>query len=125
MIKFLLTKIDTGKKNNKEGLQEIVDTSRVQPRKLRTITQLGCSTRRNYIRQSKPCHSVHEKPSASVDESSYIESPYFSNLVSDMIVKNNNDDLPNTIDKARESPDKTNWMNAIQTELGMYSEKKT
>ncbi|RKF58808.1 hypothetical protein OnM2_065049, partial [Erysiphe neolycopersici] len=100
-------------KNIEEDLPEIVDTSRAQPRELRSTTHSGCSIRRNYadmvkfnsrhyIRQSKPYHSVYENPT-----------------------KNGNDDLPKTIDEAREIPDKTNWKNAIQTELGMHSEKKT
>lgn len=125
-----------GQRNIEEDLQEIVDTSRVQSRELRSTTHSGCPTRRNYadmvkfnprhyIRQPRPYHSVYEKPSTSVDESSYVESPYFANLVNDMIAKNGNDDLPNSIDEARESPDKSNWENAIQAELRMHSEKKT
>lgn len=110
--------------------------SNAQSRSLRSVTQSGKSTRKNYadlikfnprqyIRQKKYDNSIYAAPRTSTDTSLYVESKFFSNLASKLMIKNGDESIPDTIEQARQSHESDGWEKAIQTELKTLKEKNT
>ena len=135
-------KTESSSKNTEFNLPKIGiissddEKSNTRSRQLRSITQSGNSTRRNYfdqvkfnprqyIREPKADHTAYLTPRLNIDTSSFMESLFFSNLANELMIKNGDEYLPNTIEQARESPDSDGWEKAIQTELKVLKEKNT
>ncbi|POS82585.1 hypothetical protein EPUL_005263, partial [Erysiphe pulchra] len=104
------------------------------PRELRETTASGTSTRRNYaelsgfnprkfIRYSKASNTVSTSSEGYLAGEYYVNSPYFTNIANELMIKNGDDELPNTIKEARQRSDWLSWDKAIQIELETLNQK--
>lgn len=53
----------------------------------------------------------------------FVNSKHFANFAYNLMSKNGDDRLPNTIEEARESLESDNWEKSVKTELDFLSEK--
>ena len=118
-----------------EPIENISNTNETK-RVLRTNTKSGHLTKKDYadlagfnprdcIRQPKSGYSVYFNSNERIDGNYYLCSSHFANVAYDILTKNGDDDLPNTIQQARQSHECDEWENAVTTELGTLQDKDT
>ncbi|RKF57063.1 hypothetical protein GcC1_192021 [Golovinomyces cichoracearum] len=112
------------------------DESKIETRYLRSMTVTGQTIRRNYadlagfnprrfIRKAKIGMAVNTAVEGPISGNFYINSQEFSNIAQLLIMRNGDDELPNSIEEARKSRDSIHWEDAIQRELNTLKEKCT
>lgn len=127
---------DRLEEDNKIIIQDNSVDERQVERLLRSRTESGKTTRRNYsdlagfnprnyIRQPKTGQNVYLALEARMNGDHFINSSYFANFAHDLMNRNGDNRLPNTIQEARESMDSENWEVAVETELSTLREKNT
>lgn len=116
--------------------EDLGEMESINKRSLRAMTKSGSSTKKDYrtlagfnprkhIRQSDAnfaAQDVFYPPSLG---DYYANSPQFYQFAYSLMHKNGDEDLPNTIEEARNSHDSENWEKAIQTELDILRDKNT
>ena len=116
--------------------EDLSEMESINKRSLRSMTQSGNSTKKDYrtlagfnprkhIRQSDANFAAQDVFYTHQSGDYYVNSPQFYQFAYSIMHKNGDEDLPNTIEEARNSYDSENWEKAIQTELDILRDKNT